>query len=64
MTQRPNLPYRPACSKELADMVYENLVSLGDKAAIISFYWNSHGVLITTNDLHPRNHRVGCVDRL
>ncbi|KRL83821.1 class II aldolase/adducin family protein [Ligilactobacillus apodemi] len=46
------LPYRPACSKELADMVHENLIALGDKAANNIFLLNSHGVLITTDDLH------------
>lgn len=46
------LDYRPACSKELADLVHDELVNLGDKAANNIFLLNSHGVLITTNDLH------------
>lgn len=46
------LPYRPACSKELADMVHEHLLALGDKAANNIFLLDSHGVLITTDDLH------------
>lgn len=46
------LPYKPACSKELADQVHNELVKLGDKAANNIFLLNSHGVLITTNDLH------------
>lgn len=46
------LPYQPACSKELAEMVYEHLVALGKKAANNIFLLDSHGVLITTDDLH------------
>ena len=46
------LPYCPACSKELADMVHEHLLALGNKAANNIFLLDSHGVLITTDDLH------------
>lgn len=46
------LPYRPACSKELADLVHENLVTISDEALENIFLLNSHGVLITCTDLH------------
>jgi len=46
------LPYAPACSKELADVVHENLVEIGDGALENIFLLNSHGVLITCTDLH------------
>lgn len=46
------LPYREACSKELADLVYKELKSLGEAAKENIFLLNSHGVLITETDLH------------
>lgn len=46
------LPYKEACSKELADQVHESLVALGDNALENIFLLNSHGVLITCTDLH------------
>jgi len=46
------LPYRTACTKELADLVYEELIKLGDKSKQNIFLLNSHGVLITDTDLH------------
>lgn len=30
------LPYRPACSKELADMFHEQLLELGDKEHLLA----------------------------
>lgn len=46
------LPYREACSKELADLVHDELVKLGTGAKENIFLLNSHGVLITETDLH------------
>ncbi|WP_311407302.1 class II aldolase/adducin family protein [Liquorilactobacillus uvarum] len=46
------LPYREACTKELADLVHDELVKLGSKAEENIFLLNSHGVLITDTDLH------------
>ncbi|GBG95686.1 sugar aldolase [Ligilactobacillus salitolerans] len=46
------LPYREACSQELADLVHSELEKLGDKAKENIFLLNSHGVLITDTDLH------------
>ena len=46
------LPYAPACSKELADTVYNGLKAVGDAAKEHIFLLNSHGVLITSEDLH------------
>lgn len=46
------LPYKEACTKELADMVYNELVKMGEKAKENIFLLNSHGVLITATDLH------------
>lgn len=46
------LPYREACSKELADQVHSSLSALGDQALTNIFLLNSHGVLITCTDLH------------
>lgn len=46
------LPYREACSQELADVVYNELKKLGDKAKENIFLLDSHGVLITDTDLH------------
>lgn len=46
------LPYAPACSKELADTVYHGLKEVGDAAKEHIFLLNSHGVLITSEDLH------------
>lgn len=46
------LPYKEACSQELADQVHASLLSLGDDALENIFLLNSHGVLITCTDLH------------
>ncbi|MCH4170236.1 MAG: class II aldolase/adducin family protein [Lactobacillus sp.] len=46
------LPYAPATSKALADIVRENLEKIGDKAMENVFLLNSHGILITATDLH------------
>ncbi|AUJ32772.1 MAG: class II aldolase/adducin family protein [Liquorilactobacillus nagelii] len=46
------LPYREACTKELADLVHDELLKLGEKAKQNIFLLNSHGVLITDTDLH------------
>ena len=46
------LPYREACSQELANLVYNELEKLGDEAKENIFLLNSHGVLITDTDLH------------
>jgi L-fuculose-phosphate aldolase len=46
------LPYKPACSKELADTVHDALVAIGDKAVENVFLLNSHGILITASELH------------
>lgn len=46
------LPYREACSQELADIVQSELKKLGDDGKENIFLLNSHGVLITDTDLH------------
>lgn len=46
------LPYAPACSQQLADTVYNALIKIGDKAMENIFLLNSHGILITSTDLH------------
>lgn len=46
------LPYREACSQELADIVQSELKKLGDEGKENIFLLNSHGVLITDTDLH------------
>lgn len=46
------LPFAPACSQELADTVFEALKKIGNKAMENIFLLNSHGVLITSTDLH------------
>ncbi|MDO1604905.1 class II aldolase/adducin family protein [Lactobacillus sp. YT155] len=46
------LNYAPACSKELADTVYNEIIKIGDKALFNIFLLNSHGVLITAENLH------------
>ncbi|MDO1604927.1 class II aldolase/adducin family protein [Lactobacillus sp. YT155] len=47
-----NLPFAPATSEELADVVKNALSNIGDKAMENVFLLNSHGVLITSTDLH------------
>lgn len=46
------LPFAPATSQALADIVFKNLQAIGDKAMENVFLLNSHGVVITTTDLH------------
>ncbi|MFD1672329.1 class II aldolase/adducin family protein [Agrilactobacillus yilanensis] len=46
------LPFAPATSKALADIVRENLQAIGDKAMENVFLLNSHGILITATELH------------
>ncbi|MCD2255560.1 class II aldolase/adducin family protein [Lactobacillus sp. CC-MHH1034] len=46
------LPYAPATSKALADIVRDNLEKIGDKAMENVFLLNSHGILITATSLH------------
>lgn len=46
------LPYAPATSKKLADIVHDNLKKIGDKAMENVFLLNSHGILITATELH------------
>jgi L-fuculose-phosphate aldolase len=45
------LPYREACTKSLADLVSQELKDRKDQVDNILLL-NSHGVLITSNDLH------------
>lgn len=45
------LPYREACTKDLADIVYKELKARNGQVENM-FLLNSHGVLITSNDLH------------
>lgn len=47
-----NLPFAPATSEELADVVKDALSKIGDKAMENVFLLNSHGVVITATDLH------------
>lgn len=47
----PCLGYKEACTKELADSVAEEIKSRNGQIDNI-FLLNSHGVLITSNDLH------------
>ncbi|KRL14584.1 class II aldolase/adducin family protein [Schleiferilactobacillus perolens] len=46
------LPFAPATSKALADIVYNALLEIGDKAMENVFLLNSHGIVITSTDLH------------
>ncbi|RXT56744.1 class II aldolase/adducin family protein [Lacticaseibacillus chiayiensis] len=46
------LPFAPATSMELADTVYTALKEIGDKAMENVFLLDSHGILITSTDLH------------
>ncbi|MDS0491361.1 class II aldolase/adducin family protein [Lacticaseibacillus paracasei] len=46
------LPYAPATTKELADIVYKGLKEVGEAAKEHIFLLNSHGVLITSETLH------------
>lgn len=45
------LPYRPATTQSLADVVKKSLLELGDDAVPNAFLLNSHGVLITDYNL-------------
>lgn len=46
------LPYAPATSKALADIVRDNLIRIGDKAMENVFLLDSHGILVTATELH------------
>lgn len=46
------LPYREACSQELADIVQSEIKKLGNDETQNIFLLDSHGVLITDTDLH------------
>lgn len=46
------LPFAPATSKQLAQVVHDALLKLGDQAMAHIFLLNSHGILITATDLH------------
>lgn len=46
------LPFAPATSQALADIVHENLLKIGDKAMENVFLLDSHGIVITATDLH------------
>jgi L-fuculose-phosphate aldolase len=46
------LPFAPATSQKLANVVHENLLQIGDKAMENVFLLDSHGIVITSTDLH------------
>ncbi|MGY3779328.1 class II aldolase/adducin family protein [Isobaculum melis] len=48
----PCLPFEPACSPALAEMVRERIEALGDDVLSKAFLLNKHGVLITEASLH------------
>ncbi|MBL1226730.1 class II aldolase/adducin family protein [Enterococcus sp. BWR-S5] len=51
----PCLPFAPACSPELAEIVTEHVNSLGDDVLSKVMLLNKHGVLVLEDTLHKAN---------